>query len=65
MFREEKYPEVVKEGFVGKDIASQLGQRWKNVTALEKKHYLLKANFIKAVRSEPEVLERSSTVCKP
>ena len=54
----------MNDGFSGKEIASQLGQRWKKVNNAEKKKYGLKAKFIKAVNSEPEVLERTSTVHK-
>ena len=63
-FRDEKYSEVVEKGFSGKEIASQLGLMWKKVTPAEKNKYTLKAKFLKALGSEEEVLERTSTVCK-
>ena len=37
LFRDEKYAEVVNDGVSGKEIASQLGQRWKKVNNAEKK----------------------------
>ena len=64
MFRDEKCQEVKNDGFTGRDIFSQLGERWKKVTAKEKKRYGIKAQFLKNVNSDPETLERSSTVHK-
>ena len=68
VFREEQYSNVVNEGFSGKDIASQLGEKWRKVSRLEKKKYYQKAkviaSFLNAVGSEPNDLERSSTMEK-
>ena len=64
VFRAEKYSEVVDQGFSGKEISKQLGDRWKKVEGPEKKKYGLKAEFLKAVQGEPDILERTSTVHK-
>ena len=64
VFRDEKYQEVKNAGFSGRDIFSQLGERWKKVTPKEKKRYGIKAQFLKTVNSDPEILERTSTVHK-
>ena len=64
VFRAEKYSEVVDQGFSGKEISKQLGDRWKKVEGPEKKKYGLKAEFLKSVQGEPDILERTSTVHK-
>ena len=62
MFRTEKHAEVIAAGFSGKEIASQLGERWKKTEAPDKKKYALKAEFHKVMSGDPDVLERTSTV---
>ena len=64
VFRDEKYQEVKNDGFTGREIFSQLGERWKKVGPEEKKTYGMKAQVLKTINSDPEILERSSTVHK-
>ena len=65
VFRDKNIEEVKSDGFTGREIAKQLGEKWRNVTAQEKRHYGLQANFLREINREPEeILERASTVLK-
>ena len=58
------HKEVKNDGFTSNGIFSQLGERWRKVTPAEKRRYGMKAEFLKAINSDPEKLERTSTVNK-
>jgi len=48
IFREEQHRRVKAEGFSGKEISSQIGIRWRNLSKVDKKRY----NRIAKVRVE-------------
>ena len=63
VFREEQRPVVISEGFNGKDVSSQLGERWRGLPSSEKKKYKLKAknrsNVLSFLNAVPCTIERS------
>ena len=51
------------EGYSGKNISSQIGTRWRNLSVVEKEKYRklanLKKSFLKNINSEPNILSRA------
>ena len=66
MYRDEQRRAVIAEGFSGKDISSQLGERWRRLSTREKNAYKvqakIRASFVSNLREEPNILDRSVTV---
>ena len=63
VFREEQRLVVISEGFTGKDVSSQLGERWRGLPISDKKKYKLKAknrsNVTSFLNTVPSSIERS------
>ena len=64
MFRGKHSQEIRNEGFSGKNIASQLGERWRNLNSVERKNYGFQAFTIKELNISPEKLDRTTSVIK-
>ena len=63
LFREEQRELVVAEGYTGKDVSAQLGQRWRNLSSSDKEMYKRRAknrvNVMSFLNSESSIIERS------
>ena len=58
-----KNTELVKEdGFVGKAIASQLGDRWRKLDRKGKRQFGLQAYTLKKLNPSPEKLDKTQSV---
>ena len=54
--------DVRDEGFTGKDIASQLGDRWRKLTQIERNNFKFQAFTLKEVNRSPDRLDRTKSV---
>merc|ERR1712086_1237269 len=53
VFRMKYATDVRDEGFTGKDIASQLGDRWRKLTQIERNNFKFQAFTLKEVNRSP------------
>ena len=65
LFFRGKYSQAVRnEGFTGRSIASELGDRWRKLSAAEKLNYSLQAFVVQSLEQSPEKLDRTNSVIK-
>merc|ERR1719431_56925 len=58
-----KYSQTVRsEGFSGRGIASELGDRWRKLSGKKKKNYGLQAIVVHEIEKTPEKLDKSTSV---
>ena len=55
---------VRNEGFTGRSIASELGDRWRKLSPAEKRNYSLQAFVAQSLEQSPEKLDRTNSVIK-
>ena len=64
MFRDKNTQEVISEGYSGRAISSQLGERWRSLSTGEKQHFGFQAFTVRELKRAPQQLERTKSVYK-
>ena len=64
LYRDRNTPKVLSEGYSGRAIASQIGERWRSLSAEEKLNFGFQAFTVCELKKSPQMLERTESVFK-